>query len=105
MNQLGFAGSPLTWRPGMLQHYRRKIAVIEHKPEPKAMQPSFWEEVDRARRLTPQQRSLGTLDLIDLVYNINVAGIRHYHPDADDARVREILVERRRIIRKLESAA
>jgi hypothetical protein len=69
------------------------------------MHSSFWEKVDQARRMSPQQRFLGTLDMIDLVYGINVAGIRHQHPDADDARVREILVERRRIIRKLESAA
>jgi hypothetical protein len=48
---------------------------------------------------------LGTLDLIDPVRSINVAGIRHLHPDADETRVREILIERLRIIRKVEPAA
>jgi hypothetical protein len=69
------------------------------------MDDSFWEEIERSRKLTPEQRFKGTLDLIDLVYEINVAGIRDRFPDADDAQIRAILLERRRIVQSLDAVA
>jgi hypothetical protein len=67
------------------------------------MDESFWEEIDRSRGLTPEQRFLGTLDLINLTYGLNVAGIRHQFPDADEAQVHAILLKRRRIVRDLDA--
>ena len=40
----------------------------------------FWEEVERSRRMTPEQRFRGTLDMIDLVHELRMAGIRHDLP-------------------------
>ena len=44
----------------------------------------FWEEVERSRRMTPEQRFRGTLDMIDLVHELRMAGIRHDLPGADE---------------------
>ena len=64
---------------------------------------SFWEEVERSRRMTEQQRFRGTLEMIDLSRGLNISGIRHRHPDADDAQVREILLKQHRILREVEA--
>jgi hypothetical protein len=67
------------------------------------MDESFWEEIERSRELTPEQRFLGTLDLINLTYGLNMAGIRHQFPDADDAQIHAIFVKRRQIVRNLDT--
>jgi hypothetical protein len=61
------------------------------------MDDSFWEEVERSRRLTPEQRFVRTLHLIDREHEIEVARIRQEFPDADENRLRTILFERRRM--------
>jgi hypothetical protein len=58
------------------------------------MDDSFWEEVERSKRMTPEQRFQTTLDLIDLVHQFRVAGIRRDFPNADDAEVLAILRKR-----------
>ena len=55
------------------------------------MDVDFWEEVERSRRMTPEQRFRGTLDMIDLVHEIRMAGIRHDLPGADDSEVFAVL--------------
>ena len=67
------------------------------------MDASFWEEVERSRRMTLQQRFLGTLEMIDMTRRLNVDGIRHQFPDADETRIREILLQRYRIARELDA--
>jgi len=66
------------------------------------MDESFWEEVERARRLTPQQRFLGTFDISDLARNLVMAGIRHQFPEADEQRVLDIFAERCKLARELD---
>ena len=65
------------------------------------MDDSFWEEVERSRRMTPEQRFLGTLDMIDLVHELRVAGIRRDFPNADDAEVLAILRKRIEVAEEL----
>lgn len=67
------------------------------------MDATFWEEVERSRQMTPEQRFMATLDLIDLVRELNLAGIRSQFPGADEDRVDEIFMERRQLARRLES--
>ena len=67
------------------------------------MHDSFWEEVDRSRKLTEFQRSQDTLELIDRVRTLNLAGIRMQFPNASDEEVENIFVQRRAIIRDVES--
>jgi hypothetical protein len=58
------------------------------------MDADFLEEVERSRRMTPEQRLQSTLDFIDLVYEFRVAGIRRDFPNATDAEVRAMLRKR-----------
>jgi len=58
------------------------------------MDVDFWEEVERSRRMTPEQRFRGTLDMIDLVQELRMAGIRHDHSGADDSEVLAVLRKR-----------
>ena len=67
-----------------------------------AMHSTFWEEVERSRRLTEEQRSLETLSLIDRVRELNLAGIRMQFPAATEEEVQEILSKRRDVVRKLD---
>ena len=55
------------------------------------MDRDFWEEVERSRRMTPEQRFRSTLELIDLVQEFRMAGIRRDFPNADTAEVLAIL--------------
>jgi hypothetical protein len=67
------------------------------------MHESFWDEIERSRKLTEQERSRDTLELIDRVRELNLAGIRMQYPDATPDEVEQILLKRRAIIRDLES--
>jgi hypothetical protein len=66
------------------------------------MHASFWEEIDRSRALTEEQRARDTLELIEMTREMNLAGIRMQFPDATDEDVRRIFRERRHIIRQLD---
>ena len=66
-----------------------------------AMDVDFWEEVERSRRLTPEQRFRGTLEMIDLVHELRMAGIRHDFPGADDSEALAVLRKRMEIAEKL----
>lgn len=65
----------------------------------------FWERVQKARQMSPEDKLLGGLDLFDFTSGIMTDGIRHQFPDADGARVQEILRERLSLIRRLEARA
>jgi hypothetical protein len=69
---------------------------LDRTQEVSSMDDFFWEEVERSRKLTPEQRFMRTLHLIDRQHEIEVAEIRKEFPDADDNRLRPILFERRR---------
>ena len=65
------------------------------------MDVDFWEEVERSRRMTPEQRFRGTLDMIDLVQELRMAGIRRDFPSADDSEVLAVLRKRMEIAENL----
>lgn len=64
------------------------------------MDESFWDEVERSKRMTPQQRFLETLHLNNFKRVLNIIAIRQEFPDADDAQVREILIQRNEFSRQ-----
>jgi hypothetical protein len=66
------------------------------------MHESFWEEVERSRQLTEHQRSQDTLELIDRVRELNLAGIRMQFPNATEEEVDRIYAQRRAILKDLE---
>ena len=64
----------------------------------------YRDRVLRARQTPPEEKLLDGARLFDMSCRIMMDGIRHEHPDADEERVREILVERVRLLRRLEEA-
>ena len=68
------------------------------------MDPSFWHRVERARKLTLEQRFYDTLELVDLAMESMRAGIRMQFPEADETKVRELLKRRFDAVRALEAS-
>jgi len=62
----------------------------------------YWERVARARNTPGEVKLLDGPRLFDRACRVMAAGIRDRFPDADEARVREILRERLAIGRRLE---
>jgi hypothetical protein len=67
------------------------------------MDTDFWEEVERAKKLTPEQKFLGTMTLFEILRELMVAGIRTQHPDADEVEVQQHLVNRYQFARQMET--
>jgi hypothetical protein len=65
----------------------------------------FWERVQKARQMSPEDKLLGGARLFDRSRRVMADGIRHQFPDADDRRVVEILRDRLARIRRLEEQA
>lgn len=62
----------------------------------------YREEVLRARAMPPEEKLLAGPRLFDIVCRRMAAGVRHEYPDADEARVQEIVRDRLRLARRLE---
>ena len=61
----------------------------------------YQDRIGRARRQPSWQKFFDSLRLHDEVIERNKAGIRYQFPDADEARVHEILLERRARLRRV----
>jgi hypothetical protein len=64
----------------------------------------YCEEVRWARTLSPEQRLLVGARLFDRVCRIMADGIRDEYPGADEQQVRDILIQRLRLARRLEQS-
>jgi hypothetical protein len=67
--------------------------------------PLYLEEVERARRMTPEDKLFAGAQLFDMACEITMAGIRHQHPEATEEEVRAILNERLAQQRRREEAS
>jgi hypothetical protein len=56
-----------------------------------------------AKRLTPEQRVLAGFEQSDFAMKIVESGIRHKHPEANDAAILRLLVQRIDKMRQLEN--
>jgi len=65
----------------------------------------YLDKVRQARAMSPEQRFLAGPEMFDLACEFAKAGIRMRHPDADEARVLELLRERLAIAERLEAAS
>ena len=65
--------------------------------------PTYASKVARARQTPPEQKILDGPQLFASVCRRMKEGIRMQFPDADEARVHEILLERLAIAKKLEN--
>ncbi len=72
------------------------------EPSKELIDALYWERVERARRMPPDERVLVSLRLFESASRITAAGIRAQFPDADENRVQEILRERLALGRRLE---
>lgn len=64
----------------------------------------YAERVARARRWPPETKLLEGARLFDYACSISRAGIRHQFPEADAARVEEILRQRLALGERLDAA-
>jgi hypothetical protein len=65
----------------------------------------YWERVERARRLTPEQRLMAGPELFDYACTITLSALREQMPGAGEAEVLEAPRRRLAVKRKLEEAA
>ena len=64
----------------------------------------FVRRVLQARRTPPAEKFLDGPRLFDFACRVTKDGIRHQHPDADEARIDELLRERVKLLRRMEDA-
>lgn len=62
----------------------------------------FRDEVLRARKMDPAEKLSAGFELFEYACEITRAGIRHQHPQADEAEVERILAERLALAERLE---
>lgn len=74
------------------------------KPTPELIDDLFRERIRRARATPPEEKLVDGPRLFDRVCKIMKDGIRMQFPDATETEVKEILVKRLAIARKLEDA-
>lgn len=65
--------------------------------------PDFWDEIERSRKLTGSERMSASLALFDEASRRMLAGIKHQFPGVNDEEARRIRNERLDHIRRLES--
>jgi hypothetical protein len=63
----------------------------------------FWERVEHARHMAPEDKLFAGPQLFDLACKIMADGIRDQYPDADESRVQEILRVRLALAQRLEA--
>ena len=74
------------------------------EPTRKIVDAMFRQRVRSARSMSPEEKLLAGPRLFDRSCRIMADGIRDEYPDADEHRVRRILVERLALIRRLEQS-
>ena len=74
------------------------------EPTRKIVDAMFRQRVRSARSMSPEEKLLAGPRLFDCSCRIMADGIRDEYPDADEHRVRRILVERLALIRRLEQS-
>ena len=83
-----------------VQNAHRRISIMQ--PSKELIDELFWERVESARRMLPEEKLIAGFQLYDLACKIIADGIRNEHPDADESQVQEILRERLALAQRLE---
>ena len=71
-------------------------------PTPELIGQLDREDLEQARRMTPEQKLIAGAELFDYACEISKAGIRAQYPDADESEVLRILRERLELAERLE---
>jgi hypothetical protein len=77
---------------------------MNHESQPLA-DSLYWERVERARRLTPEQRLLAGPELFDYACSITLSALREQLPGASEMQLLEALRRRLAVKRRLEEVA
>jgi hypothetical protein len=77
---------------------------MNHESQPLA-DSLYWERVERARQLTPEQRLLAGPELFDYACTITLAALREQLPGASEMQLLEALRRRLAVKRRLEEVA
>lgn len=64
------------------------------KPDPELLARIGRERIERARQMKPIDKLLAGPALFDAFLERHAWGLRHDHPDADDAAIRDMLMKR-----------
>ncbi len=84
----------------------RPIVDIAMNPEFQPLADSlYWERVERARRLTPEQRLMAGPELFDYACTITLSALREQMPEASEAQLLEALRRRLAVKRNVEDIA
>lgn len=87
---------------GGLGSMRLGILKRMSKHDEKITDEDFWRQVERAKRMTPEERAQEGLDLFDRALVMMSAGIEMQFPNATPSEIAEIRRERLRVVRRLE---
>jgi hypothetical protein len=77
---------------------------MNHESQPLA-DSLYWERVERARQLTPEQRLMAGPELFDYACTITLTALREQLPDASEMQLLEALRRRLAVKRRLEEVA
>lgn len=64
----------------------------------------YWEKVERARRMNPEDRMKAGPELFDYACSITLSALREQIPEANEAQLLQALRKRLAIKRRLEDA-
>jgi hypothetical protein len=73
-------------------------------PTPELVDALFREKIERARRMTPEDRFLEGPRLFDMASKWTKAGLRAQYPDKDETEVERLFRQRLALARDMENA-
>lgn len=78
--------------------------MITLEPTQQLVDDLFWEEIERARAMSPAEKLRAGAELFEYACRITLAGIRHQHPEASEEELRRILEARLELAERLEES-
>ena len=89
-------------QPRARTRVRQRIGRYALGPSKELVDRIYRDRVLRARSRPPAEKLMDGARLFDMSCRIMMDGIRHEHPDADEREVMAMLIDRVRMVRRLE---
>ena len=90
--------------PGIVARTAPAVHCVTMEPTKELADEIYRERILRARAMLPEQKLLAGIELFRRACEIMADGIRSQFPEADEARVQQILRERLHLLKKLEGS-
>jgi hypothetical protein len=81
------------------------LAMPTDNPLAQTPEALLFRRIRSGSQLTPEQRVLAGFEQSEVAIRVVKDGIRHQYPDADDPTIERLLIERIKLMRKLEQQA